>query len=105
MLLIQNFFIDFFAAMQSDKEFLRDLGKKIKELREEKNLSQQELADMVDVAKSTIQRLEYGKYNPSLLILRRIIECLDFKFASIDKIQDYHFLCKLDRIDKNIDLN
>lgn len=86
MLPFKNFFIDFFAPMQSDKEFLRDLGKKIKELREEKNLSQQDLADMVDVAKSTIQRLEYGKYNPSLLILRRLLESLEFEFALLDKM-------------------
>lgn len=85
MLPFLNFFIDFFAAMQSDKEFLMNLGDKIKKLREEKNLSQQDLADMADVAKSTIQRIEKGKYNPSIILLRKIAESLEFKIVSLDK--------------------
>lgn len=72
--------------MESDIEFLRELGLKIKELREVKGLSQQELADQAEVAKSTIQRLEKGKYNPSILILMRINKCLDMKFALLDMI-------------------
>ncbi len=72
--------------MEGDKEFLRELGLNIKELREAKGLSQQELADQAEVAKSTIQRLEKGKYNPSILILIKINVCLDLKFALLDKI-------------------
>lgn len=59
--------------MEGDKEFLRDLGLKIKELREAKGLSQQELADQAEVAKSTIQRLEKGKLNITFHLLRRIV--------------------------------
>ncbi len=38
----------------------------LKELRTEKSLSQQELADKVAVRRETIIRLEKGQYNPSL---------------------------------------
>jgi transcriptional regulator with XRE-family HTH domain len=40
------------------------LGKRIAELRERANLSQQALADEADVGKATIQRLEGGKHWP-----------------------------------------
>ena len=39
---------------------------RIKELREENGLTQQGLADIVDVTRQTILFLEKGKYNPSL---------------------------------------
>jgi putative transcriptional regulator len=42
------------------------LRTKIKELRDEKGLTQQRLADIVDVTRQTILFMEKGKYNPSL---------------------------------------
>ena len=39
---------------------------RIKELRDEKGLTQQGLADIVDVTRQTILFMEKGKYNPSL---------------------------------------
>jgi putative transcriptional regulator len=39
---------------------------RIRELREEKGLTQEQLADLVDVTRQTILFLEKGKYNPSL---------------------------------------
>jgi putative transcriptional regulator len=44
----------------------------IKELRAEKGLTQQGLADIVDVTRQTILFLEKGKYNPSLRLAWRI---------------------------------
>jgi putative transcriptional regulator len=42
-----------------------------------KNLSQQELADMVDVSRQTIGLIEKGGYNPSLNLCIRIAKALD----------------------------
>jgi putative transcriptional regulator len=39
---------------------------RMRELREEKGLTQERLADLVDVTRQTILFLEKGKYNPSL---------------------------------------
>lgn len=39
---------------------------KIKSLREEMGLTQDQLAELVGVRRETIGRLEQGKYNPSL---------------------------------------
>jgi putative transcriptional regulator len=49
----------------------------IKEIREEYNLSQQELADKIGVSRQTIYYLEKGSYNPSLTISFKIAEVLE----------------------------
>ncbi len=49
----------------------------IKELREEKNLSQGSLGELVGVSRQTINSLEKGRYNPSIELafkLSRIFE-------------------------------
>jgi len=41
---------------------------KLEELRTKKGLTQQELADRLDVSRQTIISLEQGRYNPSILL-------------------------------------
>jgi putative transcriptional regulator len=50
------------------------LRTKIKELRDEKGLTQQRLADIVDVTRQTILFMEKGKYNPSLRLAWNIAQ-------------------------------
>jgi len=47
---------------------------RIKELRDERKLKQQELADLVGVSRQTIYFLEKGSYNPSLTLSLKIAE-------------------------------
>ena len=47
---------------------------RIKELRDEKGLTQQGLADIVDVTRQTILLMEKGKYNPSLRLAWNIAQ-------------------------------
>lgn len=42
------------------------------ELRSQKNWTQQELADLVEVSRQTIISLENGRYNPSILLAFRL---------------------------------
>jgi putative transcriptional regulator len=49
----------------------------LKLARVEKNLSQQELADRVQVTRQTIGLIEKGKYNPTLKLCIRIAKALD----------------------------
>jgi putative transcriptional regulator len=44
----------------------------MKELREENNLTQDELAGLVNVSRQTIISLEKGKYNPSIILAYKI---------------------------------
>jgi transcriptional regulator with XRE-family HTH domain len=48
---------------------VKEFGIHLRRLREERNLSQQELADLSDVAKKTIQRIENAKYSATIDII------------------------------------
>lgn len=48
------------------------INNRIPELRSGKNLTQQELADAVDVTRATVIALEKGSYNPSLELAFRL---------------------------------
>ncbi|MFX1414172.1 MAG: helix-turn-helix transcriptional regulator [Promethearchaeota archaeon] len=56
---------------------------RIKEIREELKLTQQELASKIGVSRQTIYFLEKGKYNPSLTISFKIAEVLKKPIAEI----------------------
>lgn len=59
------------------------INNRIPELRAEKSLTQQELADAVDVTRATIIALEKGSYNPSLELAFRLAK---FFKTGIEKI-------------------
>lgn len=52
-----------------NEDCLIKFGLHLKELRKKNNVSQQRLADMADVGKRTIQRIEEGQINPSIDIV------------------------------------
>ncbi len=59
------------------------LKTKIKEYRAKFNLTQKELADLVNVRRETIVHIENGKYNPSLKLAMDIAKELD---TTIEKL-------------------
>ena len=52
------------------------IGKKIRELRQQNGLTQQELADRTELTKGFISQLERGQVSPSVVTLLDLIECL-----------------------------
>jgi putative transcriptional regulator len=48
----------------------------IRQLRQNKGITQQELADSVGVTRQTINALENARYNPSLLLAYKITKVL-----------------------------
>ena len=56
---------------------------RIKEFRDKHNLTQEKLAEMVQVRRETIIFLEQGKYNPSLKLAHNVAKALK---ANIDEI-------------------
>ena len=52
------------------------IGRKIKDLRLQKGLTQQELADRTELTKGYISQLEHGTVAPSVITLLDLIECL-----------------------------
>ena len=59
------------------------LKNKLKEVRKEKNISQQELADMVGVSRNTISSLETGQYEPTAKLALVLTIALDMKFEEL----------------------
>ena len=57
---------------KDDKIFLARIGKRITEIRKERNLKQTELAFRCGMKKSNMNRIEKGKTNPTVLKLKRI---------------------------------
>ncbi len=55
----------------------------IKNLRVEKGMTQQELADLVNVRRETIVRLENGNYNPTLSLVVDIARVFEIAIEEI----------------------
>ena len=49
---------------------------KIRQFRQEKGITQQELADLTGVTRQTINALENARYNPSLVLAYKITKIL-----------------------------
>ncbi len=52
-------------------------NKRMKIARIEKDLSQEQLADLISVSRQTISMIEAGKFNPSLQLCISICKALD----------------------------
>jgi len=67
-----------------DKEDLQvAIGKRIRLLREERNIPQQDLAAKCNVEKSNLSRLEAGGTNPTIYTLKKIADNLDVALCDI----------------------
>ena len=55
----------------------------IRELREQRGLTQQQLADWVNVSRQTIISLESGRYNPSILLAHTIAKTFGLAIEEI----------------------
>jgi transcriptional regulator with XRE-family HTH domain len=60
-----------------DEEGLRLLAERLKELRSEKKMSQEELADKSEITLSQIARIETAKINPTVSTVFKIARGLD----------------------------
>lgn len=69
-----------------NREDLILFGTHLRKLREERNLSQQQLADMSNVAKITIQRIENAKFSVTLDVLFSISEGIEISISELLKI-------------------
>ena len=67
-----------------DTDFIfQEIGKNIKKLREEKGLTQEELAFLIDSARNYVGCIERGEKHPSIKTLYKIATALDTKINKI----------------------
>ena len=64
------------------KKLQQQLGRKIRELRKERGLTMQQLAEMVGVNYTTIHRVETGRVSPSVVLLSEIAHRLGHSIVS-----------------------
>lgn len=61
------------------------IGKQIRTFREKKGLSQDELAEIMEVNHSTISKIETGKFAITIDYLAKFAWYLDFNIAVVEK--------------------
>ncbi len=71
--------------MDKDNEYLAFIGSNLRKKRDEFGISQQELADNSNIAKSTVQRIEKGTLNPSITILKNISNAMNIDICELLK--------------------
>jgi len=72
----------------TDEGFLKQLGSRIRELRQLRGLTQQELAYRIGMEKSNLSVIENGKSNPQILTLVRLSSALE---ASLGEMLQFEF--------------
>jgi transcriptional regulator with XRE-family HTH domain len=71
-----------------DTEILKSFGEHLKKLRQEKDISQEKLGNLINVPQSTIGRIERGQSNPNLCLLVAIAKILE---VNIKELVDFKF--------------
>ncbi len=64
---------------------------KLKSVRLEKGLTQEELASKVGVSRQTINYIERGKYKPTILLALKISRVLEVKVEDIFQLEEGDF--------------
>ena len=64
---------------RKNKKIISELGKKIKALREKQGLSQYALAELADIERSQIFRIEEGSTNATISTIASIADALKVK--------------------------
>ncbi len=77
------------AELSSEEELIKDyrlkLGDKIRIVREKRGYSQEQLAELMKINRSTISKIENGKFSITVDYLVRFSISLDYEFKVIEK--------------------
>lgn len=83
LFLVGNSLNNTFALMNVSEKQLKEIGKNLRKIREEKRISQKELAEMMEVLPAQYGKVENGKVVPSVKTLLSAAHALD---TSLDVI-------------------
>ena len=76
---------DLSATEEQIKDYRLKLGNKIRIVREKKGYSQEQLAIKMDINRSTISKIENGKFGITVDYLVRFSIFLDYEFKVIER--------------------
>jgi transcriptional regulator with XRE-family HTH domain len=72
----------------TEKQLLKKIGLRIKQLRTEKGLSQADFGLEINVEKSNVSRMESGRFNTKIHTLYRVAEAFELSLSDLlDKIE------------------
>jgi len=69
--------------LKRDKDILLKLGKNLRQIRKDKNFSQEKLANKAEIERSQISRIERGIQNPKITTLIVIASVLEVEVQSL----------------------
>jgi transcriptional regulator with XRE-family HTH domain len=71
------------CIMETDRDLTGTLGKNVKQLREARGLTQQQMAKLANVPRATWAHLESGEANPTLSVLHRAATALQVSIEEL----------------------
>ena len=75
------FNIKYFKEVVMDKKKL--LGSRIRELRQRKRITQEQLSELISVDPATVSKIENGKNYPTMNNLENIVDVLECSFTDV----------------------
>ena len=87
---------------RDDNMLTKQVGKRIKELREARKIKQFELAEMIDVEPTNLSKIENGVYFPREDKLRKITKALNVEIKDLFDVE--HIQAKEDLIQNIINI-
>jgi transcriptional regulator with XRE-family HTH domain len=72
---------------KAKSDFLKDLGKHLKKIREEKGLSLREVEYRGEATRDLISKIENGLSNPTIYTIKKICEAMEIDI--IDLFEDF----------------
>lgn len=73
------------ATENQIKDYRLKLGDKIRVIREQRGYSQEQLAELMKINRSTISKIENGKFSITVDYLVRFSIFLDYEFKVVEK--------------------
>lgn len=68
------------------KEFSKRLSERLREVRKDKKLTQQELAEKAGLHLTYVGHLELGKYHPTVFVMWKIAKALNVSIENLIKV-------------------
>ncbi|MBN2523832.1 MAG: helix-turn-helix transcriptional regulator [Bacteroidales bacterium] len=69
----------------NDEEYLKNIGKNIVKIRQSRDMKQIDLASRLDMEDSSLRRIEKGRVNSTILMLKRISDALGVELIQLLK--------------------
>lgn len=83
---------------------MSNIGTRIKDLREEKNMTQREVAEKVNCTIASLCRYELGKREPTFEIVKRIANALEVSISELcddERFEAFAIIADIDNLGEN----